>query len=659
MPTINDATVVNSAYDTSGNGGRKLVRLSNGWHVAVTKTTDYFYFFVDKQDGVGFKPLCHLYATNIDNADIAITSNGTKVYAFSGANTTVTIFHFFDAINVPNQNIYGVAPYYSGSTISSESALGNVSLAINDTGTELHATWASKNATYPNSFNIRYAKGTINGDGSVTWGAVVQVSKVNTSGQNAQNPSVVVKDGVPLIFVEYHGSSIDFNITVLKETGLTTYTQFNWTATHIRLGGTYAQSYPSAIFVPQSVNGLANGRIWVAWDGTDATDTKNNIRVSFSDDGGVAWSAMQKLTSGSVDYRSHPSLAANKNNELFVLYQISGSVGDVCQIKYNGSWGSEQKIIDMTTTVTNGATQLPYPSSLLDLSVNFTEPLFIYRNRDTAKVGFYGTWTVTTISVTPGSIGTKTDKSNVLTYAITTDGVMSTITEKVNGVTVGTKTATSGQSLIAGLSQAQWDAVRFGKYADVTGGKNTLTVEMGTEKWTYTFDKRLATTDDILSAVKAEQDVSNVFLPAVKSKLASAISAKGGTATGSDSWDALESAVSGIAVKKWASGTATSSAGTSSFTTGSGGSQSTYVLTVTGLSFVPSKIIIRNTGGNEDYHVTYDSALQTVPISRVQSRLATAVAMTFKLTGPTFVNGTSFAMPALAASTLYEWYAIE
>jgi hypothetical protein len=63
------------------------------------------------------------------------------------------------------------------------------------------------------------------------------------------------------------------------------------------------------------------------------------------------------------------------------------------------------------------------------------------------------------------------------------------------------------------LTEAQWDTIRFGKYADATGGKNTLTIEMGDQKWTYTFDKRLATDADILSAVKAAKDASETITP--------------------------------------------------------------------------------------------------------------------------------------------------
>lgn len=44
--------------------------------------------------------------------------------------------------------------------------------------------------------------------------------------------------------------------------------------------------------------------------------------------------------------------------------------------------------------VTNTSNGAQYPAALFDLSLNFTEPLFIFKDNQNSKVGFYGTWTV-------------------------------------------------------------------------------------------------------------------------------------------------------------------------------------------------------------------------------------------------------------------------
>lgn len=639
MPTLIDKTVVASAYDTSGNGGRKLVRLDNGWLVAVTKTNDYFYFYVDKQDGSEFIPLCYKSGTSINNNDVTIVSNGNIVYAIYGNNTTNINSFFFNASTVSYGDLTGASAVDSNQT-----AIGNVSLAINEAKTRLYASWASKNATYPNSFNIRYAKGVIQADGSVVWGAVEQVTSANSAGQDFKNPSIIINNNHnPVIVYELNqGTTVNQIRSQYKDANNT------WTFSAVFNLAGYAQSSPSAIFVPKSINGLANGRIWVAWHGWDSTDTNfYNVRLSYSDDGGVTWSAMQKLTTGNTKHGMVPTITANKKNEVFIVYR-DGGIG-ITQMKWaNNVWGSP-----VNKVANSGATN---PSSLYSENFDFEEPLFVYQN--TAKVGFYGSWTITDISVPPGDIGNK-DNPVLLPYAITTDGAMSTITEKVNGVTVGTKTATSGQALAVSLTQAQWDAIRYGKYdiaviqfntsdweqgifspiaigspppkavstnrirtktslpvfggrsykisipteyqilvveLDVNGNvvaidnwrpnnyvrtmatntvgvmfvlmkidatdittsildtvnpylvaysSNTLTIEMGTNKWEYQFNKHLAPDIDLISIAKSVKDTNEVVIPSVKSDLIEAVMGKGGVVTG-DKWEDVEKGIEGI-----------------------------------------------------------------------------------------------------------------
>jgi len=580
MPTIIDATVVASAYDTSGNGGRKLVMLDNGWLVASVydSSGSNVRFYVDKQDGSGFINPTISYTQISSSFDgQCIVAVGNIVYAFQNANGNIYMRKYDVTAGTIDTN---------GQIVDSGQSDGNgLSVVSNESGTELHATWASKNSTYSNSFNIRYAKGTINADGSVTWGAVEQITTLNISSYLAEDPSITVKDDIPYILCRMdlgNEGIICLSPNIITKDNSTA----TWGNKYVNTFSPYIQFSPSAIFVPQSVNGLANGRIWVTWHGKDSVDTTmHNVRLSYSDDSGATWSAMQKLTSGNTYSQVFATITTNKNNEVFVLWYglvLNTSTLQVRQLKNtNGSWGSIVNKTMMTST-NNVAGGQPSPSSLFDLTMNLTEPLFIYRNYDNTKVGFYGTWTITTISVTQGAIGQKTDKANLLTYSIMTDGTMSTITEKVNGVITGTKTATSGQSLIAGLSQAQWDLIKYGKYANVTGGNNTLTVEMGTELWTYTFDKRLATDDDILSAVKATQDAQSIVIPNVKTQLVEKI---GGLST-----DSFEDIIAnGNYGKKWASG---------SFSKNFLGYE-TYV--VSGVSFKPSVVKVNFYDGTTGY----------------------------------------------------------
>lgn len=593
MPTRTDVTIVNQAYDTSGNGGRKLVRLSNGWLVAAVSQNSSqpktIYLYKSTDNGNTWSQLCYIQHTSGGINDVtypSLASKGNFVYCTFVRNNNVFCAVSINAETQTNTNVYtNRVEIYTAITDAY-----NSSIAIN--GNEIHVTYDAVVPSFPNSRNIFYVKGTINADGSVTWGAVEQWTTANNNGSDFKNPTIQMHGNIPMVFAETPwlnvtqtgaslGSSYRGIIVLKRDNTLTTHTGsylngslISFKYVYSNTGG-YTQSSPSACVDK-------NGRIWVAWSGTDATDSSvNNIRVAYSDDGGVTWSAMTKLTSGNSYSQDRPSITVNRNNEVFIVWHgrdVSDVRTDIRMIKYsNGSWGS-------ISTVSAGTTNHKYyPSVLFDTTLDFSTPLFIYQDLQSGKVGFYGTWTITTISVTPGYIGQKTsaDKSNILSYSITTDGTMSTITEKINGTTIATRTnPTNGQQFTVSLSQAQWDAIKY-------GNAHTLTIEMGSDTWTYTFDKRLNANDDILSAVKGVQDLQS-HLNGIKAQLGSAIRSKGGTVNDTDAWSAFVSAVSNMQVKRWASG---STATVSNLTK----------VTINNLTFTPSLVYIYTLSDNAYY----------------------------------------------------------
>jgi hypothetical protein len=585
MPIRNDITVVSGAgYDTSGNGGRKLVILDSGTQYAAVKngTTNFQIYASADNWGVS-----DLFATiNAVPGDITLSTDGKSIFVVYANGITAVAFLTIDENGLVSNSV---------NIDTLQSNIGNVSVHVNEAKTEVHAAWASENSTYNMSFNIRYAKGKINNNGIVSWNPAVQVTKMNSGMIDVRNPTVITKDGSPYIIADSNALFTTTSYTVNRGTivvfkeglGLTTHTSASidssWSFNTIYDAfNSFTQSNPSAMFIPQSVNGLGNGRIWVAWGGKDGGESyQDNVRLSYSDDNGVNWSAMQKLTTGNQSGNSnwYPSITANTSNNIFVMYNkyTNGVNSEVVQLAYNGSTWTP------TTVHSNGSSaNYTHVSALFDLSVDLSKPLFIYRNN--SKVGFYGTWTRTTINVTQGSIGQKTTRLNLLTYAISTDGSMSSIVEKVNGVTIGTRSAVSGQSLIVGLTQAQWDAIKYGRYKDITGGSNTLTITMGIKTFTYTFDKRPLT--DITSITQAVADSQNVYIPAVKSKLANVIRSKGGTVNDTDSFETMTNVITGItAGKRWAKG---------DFATLAATYTDNYV---SGLEFTPNLILVVSTAG--------------------------------------------------------------
>ena len=366
--TVTDATVVTSAYDTSGNGGRKLVRLKDGTLVTgVLESSTNKIKLYTSIEGTNWSFITD--ATNGLNTiqGFSLVAIGNVIgYVFQTSNNTV----YFRTSSKTGT---------LGSLVSldtSQTAIGSSSLTINPEGTELHAAWASKNSTYANSFNIRYAKGVISQvDGSVTWGTVVQISKLTNTGTDFNHPTLVLNSSYNPVIIGAFFTSADNAIHANVYDGTTWSSSYLGMGNRVFGGGTYVQSSPSAIFIPKSINGLANGLIANAWHGYDATHPSTfYIRFSKSIDGGVNWTAMQKLVAG-----QNASITYDKYGNLYIEYERGGSTYFVKSTNNGDSWGTE-------TLKGVGAN----PSTLLDSSLDITKPLSI--RKGTSSVVFNGEW---------------------------------------------------------------------------------------------------------------------------------------------------------------------------------------------------------------------------------------------------------------------------
>lgn len=142
-------------------------------------------------------------------------------------------------------------------------------------------------------------------------------------------------------------------------------------------------------------------------------------------------------------------------------------------------------------------------------------------------------------------LGSVTDNTSILKYTLTAYPVGTTVTEKINGVVVGTKTIVNDTEYTVSATLAQWNAVKYGKYKDTLGNKNVVTLEVSTgEVYTYPFTKTLPTTAKTDEVVMAVNDMSNTAMPSHKKRLVEAIGDKasvGGTGTLEDIAKAIES----------------------------------------------------------------------------------------------------------------------
>lgn len=363
---IDKSTVVSGpTYLTSLNCGRKLMILDNGTLVCAIKTDSSFYLYKSNDNGENWNQL-YYFGEKTNVRDVCIATNGLYIYAICCYNnSSVCFLHLTDDGQISCDTIIQ----------SLQTGVDSCSLVVNPEGTELHACWVSKNKQY-GILNIQYCKGVIGENEMVTWGNIEQVTALN---RICQHSTIVLNSiGQVMIIYSLSGSAI---IAAIKINS--TWKEFTISNTDLNY-----QYDPSVIFVPKSVNGLENGRIWVSWHSRDPADTnKTNIRVSYSDNNGYTWSSREKLTSGNENNQKTTSITANKNNDIFITWFCEvGSNMEIKQIKWDGTWGDIEVVKSLNK-------QALYPSSLFDnrFKIPFTKPLFVYTVSNTS-IDFTGSW---------------------------------------------------------------------------------------------------------------------------------------------------------------------------------------------------------------------------------------------------------------------------
>lgn len=361
-------TIVNTAYDISGNSGRKIVLLDNGWLVAATKYSNSGYLYISKDNGITWSQLCMI--TSGFYGSYSITSYGTKVYVIGNTSTVVEKVWVIDAETQANVNIETTGIVID----SAQSGFGSgCSITADDNGV-LHAIWNSRNSLYPNSFNLRYSK---SGDYGLTWSAPDQLTNINVSGTNITNPSIMMRNNVPVIVCE--GDSIavlNQSVSVSSNmysiiTAVYDEVSSKWIFYNTYSLTGYNQDYPSACIT-------RDGNIHIAWHGKDSINSGvDNIKYSMSSDGGTTWSLPIKITTENSYTRQYPSLTCDRDNNLFIYIQGTNSSGYnyIWKSEYlNGSWSNPIQVSNNINSHTY------YPQTVYDKELDLYngEPLMMW-----------------------------------------------------------------------------------------------------------------------------------------------------------------------------------------------------------------------------------------------------------------------------------------
>lgn len=312
-PVVIDPTViVASAYDTGGNGGRKIVRLSNNWIVAsMSDGQQTLEFYVSKDNGQTWNGLgTQTYSGHGTVRSWAIASVGTNVYGLVAWGGLYVASFAFDASTwngISVQNVF----------ISQEYTVGECSLEI-DGLAALHITWSSENSTYQNSYNLRYSKST---DGGTTWATPTQITTQNATGFNYANPCIITKsNNYPVIFCSYD-DTLDHSSEMVAHVWNGT----SWSSSNC--GGSATNDVLNELLAIVDVNNSLHA-YWLL---------STSLFHAKSTDGGSTWSASDTVYTGT----SLSSFTTTYDSTSGNFYHFICDNGTIYEIKGTpGAWGS-------------------------------------------------------------------------------------------------------------------------------------------------------------------------------------------------------------------------------------------------------------------------------------------------------------------------------
>lgn len=340
--------VINAAYDTSGNGGRKLVRLNNGHQYAAMRNSTTAWYIYRTTDNWATKELFKTVTVSVN--DIALATNGTNIYVLISYSTSGAKFYSY--------NEAGTALVNGVNIDVSQTAMGLCSMAVDGTG-GIHISTSSKNATYPNSFNIRYSKST---DGGATWDSITQITTTSDSTRNLLNPCTLIdSSNNPWIIFAYVGTSSSMRYTYFNGSSWTGTTAVR---TAIDDNESYVKSNPCAI---ADHNGIIHA-VWQRY-GASHTSTYHIYYCQYTS----SWA-----TDIDVAVGEKPSIAHDQDDNIYIQYERSGTIYQKVSTDHGATFGAETTIATGTNVNT-----CEYD--------NFTQPLCIFDGG--ADVKFAGVFT--------------------------------------------------------------------------------------------------------------------------------------------------------------------------------------------------------------------------------------------------------------------------
>lgn len=325
--------IINQPYTTSAPPSKKIVILSNKWEVSVVRdiSSGGYFFYVDKKDGQRFQPLCRLFDAAMGIYDIAMVAKGTDVHVIYGHGDTTIYHNKINVLTVTNTNVFAS----NRTTIhSGQINVSTPSLTIDRVSGYLHASWSTRHADLPNSFNVYYAKSTSSGS---SWTTPLRITGRNITGLHSWNSSITTVNDVPIIAYQETGSPNGI-YAIRFESG-------KFVTARIYPNNTYGDFNPTLV-------ADKDGILHVVWISPDATSSGYyNVLHAKSSDNGATWSTPVKITNLNAKINRSASITTDKTGKLFVVFESNAFGANnltdiVCSVSTNkgATWSTPQVI---------------------------------------------------------------------------------------------------------------------------------------------------------------------------------------------------------------------------------------------------------------------------------------------------------------------------
>lgn len=396
VPLLRTNVTVSNFY-SGYNERRRLVRMNDGTIVAMLCVSDQFFLFKSVDNGASFS---QFFVNTTWYGGIiyisSLTTDGVYLYLLiAGGSQRLTFLRF----NTSGTELQSQTLVNGDLTISNTYC--DIVYATDNT---LHATWSAWHVNDTRINCLYYVRGTISGDGSVTWGAIEKVTEPFADSLiTTWRPTLIVTPNRNVgIFFELGahiaGTAIGY---VTKKYTTKSIDPIKAINTKADWGSTFVVPLSSSGKRAISATVDSSGVIHAVYH-SDASGV-NNIYYTKSTDDGVTWSPMTQITTGLNGY-SDATITCDQNNKLYV-YFVGNPSGTyiIYSTVYNGtSWSA----ITQFTAPESGHSLLP---SLCDNFRTFTTPLSIWGNMSDNTFKFSGAWekTVTNGIVSVGEVSNK------------------------------------------------------------------------------------------------------------------------------------------------------------------------------------------------------------------------------------------------------------